>query len=69
MLTKVNLNQNIISSSNEAYSYNSTLTNNFKSENNLYKYSENTLLGTGRINRYSLPVINYDYKCGNYLGI
>jgi hypothetical protein len=37
--------------------------------NMMYQYSEHSLLGAGRITRYSLPLVNYDYKCGNYLGI
>jgi hypothetical protein len=37
--------------------------------NTMYQYSEHSLLGSGRITRYSLPLVNYDYKCGNYLGI
>jgi hypothetical protein len=37
--------------------------------NTLYQYSEHSLLGAGRITRYSLPLVSYDYKCGNYLGI
>lgn len=35
----------------------------------MYQYSEHSLLGSGRITRYSLPLVSYDYKCGNYLGI
>jgi hypothetical protein len=37
--------------------------------NTMYQYSEHSLLGSGRITRYSLPLVSYDYKCGNYLGI
>jgi hypothetical protein len=37
--------------------------------NMMYQYSEHSLLGSGRITRYSLPLVSYDYKCGNYLGI
>lgn len=41
----------------------------FSAGNLMYQYSEHSLIGSGRITRYSLPLVSYDYKCGNYLGI
>jgi len=43
--------------------------NHITSDNILYQYSENSLVGSNRFSRFSLPLVNYDYKCGNYLGI
>jgi len=31
--------------------------------------SSSELSNTGRFNRFSNPIISYDYKCGHYLGI
>jgi hypothetical protein len=45
----------------------------YKSENlettTSINVSSSELSNTGRFNRFSNPIISYDYKCGHYLGI
>jgi len=72
----VYFNFNIISSFKYKVFNNSQL-----SEHNIFYKSENLetttsinvssseLSNTGRFNRFSNPIISYDYKCGHYLGI
>jgi hypothetical protein len=61
-------NNNKISSENLNSTYNSSKLN-YLSFNEVYSYNFSENSSTWRFNRYSYPLISYDYKTGNYLSI